>query len=332
KFVNFVNYIEIKISPVTTKFKRTNRYSLCRVMHMRVTFLLAMLLNVFVFEFCILFVLQNHNHYQFTDFKMMVFKMGKSFLRTLQRRSYCNELDRKKQEFGKVTHVIFDMDGLLLDTEKVHEQCIAAVMKKYGKVFDWQLSLRILGASEKDGAEILIDEAQLPLTVEEFIKETAELELEQFSQCNLMPGAERLLKHLHHCNVPMALCTSEREEYYLLKTKRHQHLFRLLNHRVCVPNNPEIKRGKPYPDCYLACASRFPKPALHPSQVLVFEDSLNGTLSALRAGMQVVMVPDSRMDEEKRRLATYSLPSLDQFKPELFGLPAFPSLSGHTWL
>ncbi|KRY55631.1 Pseudouridine-5'-monophosphatase [Trichinella britovi] len=311
----------------------TNRYSFCRVLRMRVTFLLAKLRGIIQLprntmekvQSCISFQIKPKS-------SMMVFKMGKSFLRTLpsvQRRTCCNELDRKKQQFGKVTHVIFDMDGLLLDTETVHEQCIGAIMKKYGKVFDWQLSLRILGASEKDGAEILIDEAQLPLTVEEFIKETAELEVEQFSRCNLMPGAERLLKHLHHCNIPMALCTSEREEYYLLKTKNHQQLFRLLNHRVCVPNNPEIKRGKPYPDCYLACASRFPKPALHPSQVLVFEDSLNGTLSALRAGMQVVMVPDSRMDEDKRRLATYSVQSLDQFKPELFGLPAFPSSSGH---
>ncbi|KRY20619.1 Pseudouridine-5'-monophosphatase, partial [Trichinella patagoniensis] len=307
-------------------------------LRMRVTFLLAKLRGIIQLprstmekvQSCILFQIKPKNVFHSNSIQMMVFKMGKSFLRTLpsvQRRTCCNELDRKKQQFGKVTHVIFDMDGLLLDTETVHEQCIGAIMKKYGKVFDWQLSLRILGASEKDGAEILIDEAQLPLTVEEFMKETAELEVEQFSQCNLMPGVERLLKHLHHCNIPMALCTSEREEYYLLKTKNHQQLFRLLNHRVCVPNNPEIKRGKPYPDCYLACASRFPKPALHPSQVLVFEDSLNGTLSALRAGMQVVMVPDSRMDEDKRRLATYSVQSLDQFKPELFGLPAFPSSS-----
>ncbi|KRZ60866.1 Pseudouridine-5'-monophosphatase, partial [Trichinella nativa] len=300
-------------------------------LRMRVTFLLAKLRGIIQLPRSTMEKVQSCISFQIKPkSSMMVFKMGKSFLRTLpfvQRRTCCNELDRKKQQFGKVTHVIFDMDGLLLDTETVHEQCIGAIMKKYGKVFDWQLSLRILGASEKDGAEILIDEAQLPLTVEEFIKETAELEVEQFSRCNLMPGAERLLKHLHHCNIPMALCTSEREEYYLLKTKNHQQLFRLLNHRVCVPNNPEIKRGKPYPDCYLACASRFPKPALHPSQVLVFEDSLNGTLSALRAGMQVVMVPDSRMDEDKRRLATYSVQSLDQFKPELFGLPAFPSSS-----
>ena len=59
------------------------------------------------------------------------------------------------------------------------------------------------------------------------------------------------------------------------------------------------------------------------SDCLVFEDAYNGVLSAAAAGMQSVMVPDAQLSSEFRKEATVVLESLDRFRPELFGLPAF---------
>ena len=73
-------------------------------------------------------------------------------------------------------------------------------------------------------------------------------------------GAERLLRHLHSKGVPIALATSSSRENYELKTQRHKHVFELFSHIVTGSSDPEVKRGKPAPDIFLICASRFPEP------------------------------------------------------------------------
>lgn len=120
----------------------------------------------------------------------------------------------------------------------------------------------------------------------------------------------------------MCIATSSSEDMVQLKITNHCELFNMFNHRVCGSSDPAVKRGKPAPDIFLVAASRFPdKPS--PDNCLVFEDAPNGVAAAVSAGMQVVMVPDSRISKDLCKCATCCINSLRDFQPELFGLPSF---------
>ncbi|XP_076435825.1 pseudouridine-5'-phosphatase-like [Babylonia areolata] len=225
----------------------------------------------------------------------------------------------------KITHVIFDVDGLLLDTESIYTQVISELCAEYGKQFTWELKAKQMGQTEVKAANILIDSLQLPLTAEEYRQKCNKGLSALFPSAPLLPGAERLVKHLHKHGVPMALASGSNRENFELKTQNHGDLFSLFGHSVLSSSDPEVKHGKPAPDCFQVAAARFDPPP-KPENVLVFEDAPNGVEAGHAAGMQVVWVPDPRADRSALAdKAELILDSLVDFKPEDFGLPSYDS-------
>ncbi|XP_032592610.1 probable pseudouridine-5'-phosphatase isoform X2 [Drosophila grimshawi] len=221
-----------------------------------------------------------------------------------------------------VTHCIFDMDGLLLDTERIYEDITRQIAGSFGRPYPVAVRFRVMGTTERCSAEIAVDECQLPISVNDFLKRYHKMCGERLQKVPLLEGAERLLRHLHTHKVPIALATSSGAEMVELKTTHHRELFELFHHRVCGSSDSEVKEGKPAPDIFLVAAGRFSdKPT--PENCLVFEDSPNGVEAGKSAGMQVVMVPDERLSPERCANATQVLRSLEDFKPEQFGLPPF---------
>ncbi|KAK0171738.1 hypothetical protein PV328_005150 [Microctonus aethiopoides] len=224
--------------------------------------------------------------------------------------------------YQAVTHCLFDMDGLLLDSESVYKTIYNNIVSEFGHKYGGEVAYQVLGRPELVGFQIITDYYKLPLTVEQFQQKYHQMQQDLFVQVRVMPGAERLLRHLHKHNIPIALATSSSKSSYELKTKLVKPMFELFHHRVLGGSDPDVKEGKPAPDIFLVAASRFDdKP--DPSKCLVFEDAPNGVQAALSAGMQVVMVPDSNLPKDLTQKATMVLKSLEDFKPELFGLPPF---------
>ncbi|GFS55815.1 pseudouridine-5'-phosphatase [Trichonephila inaurata madagascariensis] len=164
--------------------------------------------------------------------------------------------------FKPVTHVVFDMDGLIFDTEDIYTEIHQEIANWYDKIFTWEVKIKCMGKVANESALTFIEELGLPISVEEFKVAFDALCKERFLKTKVLPGVRRLIEHLHANKVPIAIATSSKKETFDIKTTNHQALIGLFHHVVCGSSDPEVKRGKPSPDVFLVCASRFEdKPA-----------------------------------------------------------------------
>ncbi len=218
-----------------------------------------------------------------------------------------------------ITHVIYDVDGLLLDTEPFYTEAHQIVASRYDKVFDWTVKSEMIGLRAHDSAAVMIKALQLPLSVAEYLEQRKHLLEQLFPQAEPMSGAVRLTRHLHMHNVPQGVATSSDRHHFELKTTRHKQWFSLFECAV-MGDDPEVKHGKPAPDIFLLAAQR-----LHalPKHCLVFEDSPAGVEAARAAGMYAVAVPDPHMDDRAYSEAHQIIRSLNDLDLSQWGLPPF---------
>jgi len=219
-----------------------------------------------------------------------------------------------------VEAVIYDLDGLLLDTEHFYTEASQSIAARYGKSYDWSLKSRMIGKRAPDSARIFTEALGLPLSPEEYLEARAVVLEHLFPQAEPMPGAVRLTEHLYRSGVPQAVATSSDRRHFDLKISRHKDWFRLFR-CVVIGDDPEIRRGKPAPDTFLLAAARL---GVAPARCLVFEDSPVGVQAALTAGMPVIAVPDPRLPSESLQGASQVLKDLREFNPVSWGLPGFP--------
>ncbi|MEL6788398.1 MAG: HAD-IA family hydrolase [Cyanobacteria bacterium J06607_15] len=221
--------------------------------------------------------------------------------------------------FKSITHVIYDMDGLLLDTESLHERVNSQVAQRYGKTFTTEAKIAIAGRPTLDSARILVDFLQLPLSAEEYLVERNKLLYPLYGSAKVLPGTVELIQHLASHNIPQAIASSSSQHHFAMKTANHQQWLKLLKQKT-LGDDPEIAQGKPAPDIFLLAAKRF---NANPEQCLVFEDSVAGMKAAIAAEMSVVVIPDPVFERQLFKGANQILDSMAEFYPPDWNLPGY---------
>jgi len=213
--------------------------------------------------------------------------------------------------------VIFDLDGLLLDTEPLYQTAYSEVISRFGKDYDQELRSNVLGRGEEEGAQMIVTAKQLPITAEELLNQRDELLEVLFLDCKPMPGAVELTKHLNKLGIPLAVATSSKEYFVGIKLRKHKDWFTIFDHLIC-GDNEQVKNSKPAPDIFIAAAKAINK---DPTKCLVFEDSPSGAEAGYRAGAHVIAVQqDAQLRETRYPNANLVLSSLEELNLSTFGL------------
>jgi pseudouridine-5'-monophosphatase len=211
--------------------------------------------------------------------------------------------------------VIFDLDGVLLDTEPLYTEATRRIVEPYGKVFDWSVKGEMMGRGSLESARYLIAALELPLSPEAYLAQRKPILEELFAEAAELPGAQALVRALHAHGIPMALATSSERSLCALKIARHG-WFSSFQAVVC-GDDPSVARLKPAPDIFLVAARALDAP---PEQCLVFEDSLAGVEAARAANMQVVALPDRNLDRARFTHADLVIGSYEELSLRDLGL------------
>lgn len=213
---------------------------------------------------------------------------------------------------SEFSHVIFDLDGVLLDTEGLYTQATQAVVGEFGKTFDWALKSKMMGRHELEAARDLVEELQLPISAEEYLRRQLPIAEALFRKSTEIPGAEAFVHALSARGLTLAVGTSSTLRLFELKTAHHAWFSRF--RAVVSGDHAEVFQLKPAPDIFLAAARAA---GGTPERCLVIEDSVAGVRAARAAGMSVVALPDAALDSERFQEADLIVRSYAELRERL---------------
>jgi HAD superfamily hydrolase (TIGR01509 family) len=184
--------------------------------------------------------------------------------------------------------VIFDLDGVLADSEPWWNKIDAQLLAEHGVTYRGEHHRNVLGVNYRLAVEFYKKTFGLSTPIEDLMRRRGEIATEFFAdRVGLFPHVQEVLQELREMELQLAVATSSVGASARPFLDRHQltQLFEV------IVTGDEIERGKPHPDIYLRTAENL---EVSPNECLVIEDSLSGIAAAKAAGMRVAAIPDRR--------------------------------------
>jgi HAD superfamily hydrolase (TIGR01509 family) len=179
---------------------------------------------------------------------------------------------------------VFDLDGLMFNTEELYHQVGGEMLRRRGKQLTEDLLDNMMGRQSREALQIMIDWHDLSDTTEELEAET-DVIFGQILETDLrpMPGLFELLEELEKREIPKAIATSSRRGFAVTMLEK----FALLSRFTFLLTAEDIELGKPDPQIYLRSAEML---QIQPGEMMVLEDSGNGCKAAVASGSYAVAV------------------------------------------
>jgi HAD superfamily hydrolase (TIGR01509 family) len=205
-----------------------------------------------------------------------------------------------------VRSVVFDLDGLMIDSEPVFHRTACRLLARHGCTPNPSVIQAMMGMPGRPALSLLRDGHGLSASVEELMAETSELFYEVLGQNRmpLLPGVRDLLGRLEARRIPRAIATSSSLRYVRRILEPHG----LLERFAFVLTAEDVTRGKPAPEIYEKAAARLGHAA---AEMVVLEDSPNGLRAARAAGARCIVVPHSLVPLHDLQGADAVVPSLE---------------------
>lgn len=206
--------------------------------------------------------------------------------------------------------VIFDMDGLMLDSERIAFSAWKRACLEAGHPISDETILAMVGRTTSDSEQILREAMGPDFPLQE-VKERriryTDMEIHEQGM-PVKPGLCELLDLLDRAGVSKGVATSTTRARAMMKLGKAG----IANRFPVIVAGNEVQRGKPAPDIYLLTAERLSVP---PHDCVVLEDSDPGVFAAHAAGMQVIIVPDLKQPSEEAKALAYAVsPSLHEVR------------------
>jgi len=203
--------------------------------------------------------------------------------------------------------IIFDMDGVISDTQQANSELEALFLRKYGVELSVEELIRdYAGISERECAELIFKKYGKEVDIDKFVEEKL-TKLTEFSKGRIsaIDGALDLIKALKEDNFKLAIASSSRMDFIdlVLSELKIKDKFDVLT------SGQEVKLGKPNPDIFLLAAQKLQVP---PQHCVVIEDAKNGVLAAKKAGMKCVWLTDQASFGESEFLPDIKVKNLKE--------------------
>jgi HAD superfamily hydrolase (TIGR01509 family) len=184
--------------------------------------------------------------------------------------------------------IIFDLDGVLADSEPTWDEIDAQLLREYGADYHGEYHREVLGVSYRGSVEFFKKTFGINAATKEMMKRREKIAIEFFAnKIDLFPNAKRVLEELREMNLKLAVATSSVSASARPFLDRHE----ITQFFEVIVTGDEISLGKPAPDIYLRTAEKLGVAA---NDCLVIEDSLSGIAAAKAAKMRVAAIPDRR--------------------------------------